>query len=74
MPGYGGLSCSSVPVVRTDEKFLEVLQLTAAARVGGAPLRMTVYLIGNGHEVLQCEGDPRATRATRARVRTVAPR
>ncbi len=34
----------------TDEKFLEVLQLTAAARVGGAPLRMTVYLIGNGHE------------------------
>ena len=27
-----------------------MLQLTAAARVGGAPLRMTVYLIGNGHE------------------------
>ena len=37
-------------MARPDEKFLEVLQLTAAARVGGAPLRMTVYLIGTGHE------------------------
>jgi hypothetical protein len=41
-------------VTRNDswhyENFLKMLELSAQERVNGVPLRMAIYLIGNGHE------------------------